>query len=89
MSYRKEAILFSPEGFCFSFLESNAWYLFCDAHRGFQFSFLGHVLLKDTSSRDGLVIVGSTKICVSCVFLCTLVDKCVCVITVELAQNGH
>jgi hypothetical protein len=86
MSYRKEVILFSPDGICFPFLESNSRYLFCDAYRGPQYSFLGHVLLKDTRSR---VMACSTKIYLSCVSLYILVDnKCVYVTTVELTKNG-
>lgn len=63
-----------PEGFCFSFLESNVWYLFCDAYRGFQYSFLGHVLLKDT----GLETLAPLRL-VFCVYSAfELTDKCGC-----------
>lgn len=65
---------FPPEGFCFSFLESNVWYLFCDAYRGFQYSFLGHVLLKDT----GLETLAPLRL-VFCVYSAfELTDKCGC-----------
>lgn len=71
MSYKKNVIFFlTSEGVLLFTFREQCVFLPLSAHRCFKKSFFGHLLFKDTKSRDMTAIISTIKIllCLFCIY---------------------